>query len=139
MSFSHSGGKANNLIEHRINRSGHSAGGNTRLGKCGNLPSLDSHNYQSLPRTNSLGDNIAGYAGSILSVVTFAKVLPISSNVPLSLESLEANIADYAWSILCVVTFPKNLTISCNVPLSLDSLGDNIVGYARSILKVVTG
>ena len=87
---------------------------------------MDSHNYQSLPRTNSLGDKIAGYAGSILSVVTFAKKLTISSNVPLNLDNLADNIVGYAGSILSVVTFPKKLTISSNVPLSLDSLGDNI-------------
>ena len=100
---------------------------------------MDSHNYQSLLRTNSLGDNIAGYAGSILSVVTFPKKLTISSNVPPSLDSLGDNIAGYAGSILSVVTFPKKLTISCNDPPSPDSLGDNIVGYAGSKLKVVTG
>ena len=126
MSFSHSGGKANNLIQDRINGSGNSAAGYTRLGECSNLPPMDSHNYQSLPRTNSLGDNIAGYAGSILSVVTFSKKLTISSNVPLSLDSLADNIVGYAGSILSMVTFPKKLTISSNVPLSLDNLGDNI-------------
>ena len=93
MSFSHSRGKANNLIQDWINGSGNSAAGYTRLGECGNLPSIDSHNYQSLPRTNSLADNIAGYAGSILSVVTFPKKLTISSNVPPSLDSLGDNIA----------------------------------------------
>ena len=87
---------------------------------------MDSDNHQSLPRTNSLGDNIAGYAWSILSVVTFPKKLTISSNVPLSLDSLAGNIVGYAVSILSVVTFPKKLTISSNVTLSLDSLGDNI-------------
>ena len=54
---------------------------------------MDSHNYASLPRTNSLGDNIAGYAGSILSLVTSPKKLTISSNVPLSLDSSGDNIA----------------------------------------------
>ena len=54
---------------------------------------MDSHNYQSLPGTNSLGDNIAGYAGSISSVVTFPIKLTISSNVPPSLDSLGDNIA----------------------------------------------
>ena len=52
--------------------------------------------------------------------------LTISSNVPLSLDSLGDNIAGYAGSILSVVTFSKKLTISSNVPPSLDSLGDNI-------------
>ena len=126
MRFSHSRGKANNLIQDWINGSGNSAAGYTRLGECGNLPPMDSHNYQSLPRTNSLGDNIAGYAGSILSVVTFPKKLTISFNVPLSLDSLADNIVSYAGPILSVVTFPKKLTISSNVTLSLDSLGDNI-------------
>ena len=65
---------------------------------------MDSHNYQSLPRTKSLGDNIAGYAGSILSVATFPKKLTISSNVPLSLDSLGDNIDGYAGSILKLVT-----------------------------------
>ena len=104
MSFSHSGGKANDIIQDWINASGNSAAAYTRLGECGNLPPIDSHNYQSLPRTNSLGDNIAGYAWSILSVVTFPKKLTISSNVPLSLESLADNIVGYAGSILKVVT-----------------------------------
>ena len=93
MNFSHSGGKANNLIQDWINGSGHSAAGYTRLGECGNLPPIDSHNYQSLPRINSLEDNIAGYAGSILSVVSFPKKLTISSNVPPSLDSFGDNIA----------------------------------------------
>ena len=126
MSFSHSGGKANNLIQDWINGSGNSAAGYTRLGECGNLPPMDSHKYHSLPRTNSLADNIAGYAGSILSVVTFSKKLTISSNVPLSLDSLADNIVGYPGSILSMVTFPKKLIISSNVPLSLDNLGDNI-------------
>ena len=60
--------------------------------------------YQSLPRTNSLGDNIAGYTGSILSVVTFPKKLTISSNVPLSLDSLVDNIVGYVVSLLKGVT-----------------------------------
>ena len=81
VSFSHSGGKANNLIQDRINGSGNSAAGYTRLGECGNLPLMDSHNHQSLPRTNSLGDNIAGYAGSILSVVTFPQWILITINL----------------------------------------------------------
>ena len=93
MSFSHSGGKANNLIQDQINGSGNSAAGYTRLGECGNLPPLDSHNYQSLPRTNRLVDNIASDTGPILSVVTFPKKLTISSNVPPSLDSLGDNIA----------------------------------------------
>ena len=104
MNFSHSGGKASNLIQDRINGSGNSAAGYTRLGECGNLPPIDSHNYHSLPRTNSLGDNIAGYAESIFSVVTFPKKLTISSNVSLSLDSLADNIVGYAGSILKVVT-----------------------------------
>ena len=87
MSFFHSGGKANNLIQDRINESGNSAGGYTRLGECGNLPPMNSHNYQSHPGTNSLGDNIACYAGSISSVVTFPIKLTISSNVSPSLEA----------------------------------------------------
>ena len=76
----------------------------SRLGECGNLPLMDSHNHQSLPRTNSLGDNIAGYAGSILSVVTFPIKLIISSKVLLSTSSLGDNIVSYAGSILKVVT-----------------------------------
>ena len=104
MSFSHSGGNANNLIQDRINGSGNSAAGYTRLGECGNLPPMDSHNYQSLPKTNSLGDNIAGYAGSILSVVTFPIKLIISSKVLLSPSSLGVNIVGYPGSILKVVT-----------------------------------
>ena len=104
MSFSHPGGKANNLIQDRINGSGNSAAGDTRLGECGNLPPMDSHNYQSLPRTNSLGDNIDGYSGSILSVVTFPLKLIISSKVLLSPSSLGDNIVGYAGSILKVVT-----------------------------------
>ena len=59
-------------------------------------------------------------------MVTFPEKLTISSNVPLSLDSLAGNIVGYVVSILSVVTFPKKLTISSNVTLSLDSLGDNI-------------
>ena len=126
------------LIQDQKNGSGNSAAGYTKLSKCGNLPPMDSHNYQSLPRTNILGDNIAGYAGSILSVVTFPKKLTISSNVAANLDSLGDNIAGYPRSILSVVTFPNKLTLSSNVSPSLDSLGDNIASYARSILSVVT-
>ena len=104
MSFSHPRGKAYNLIQDRINGSGNSAAGYTRLGECGNLPPMHSHNYHSLPRTNSLGDNVAGYAGSILSMVTFPKKLTISSNISLRLDSLADNIVGYAGSILKVVT-----------------------------------
>ena len=105
MNFAHSGGRANNLIQDRINGSGNSAAEYTRLGECGNLPPMDSHNYPSLPRTNSLGDNIAGYSGSILSVVTFPIKLIISSKDLLSPSSLGDNIVGYAGSILRVVTW----------------------------------
>ena len=121
VSFSHSGGKANILIQDRINRSGNSTAGYTRLGECGNLSPMDSHNYQSLPRTNSLGDHIAGYAGSILSLVTFPIKLIISSKVRQSLSSLGDNIASYAESISSVVTFPIKLTISSNVSKSQEA------------------
>ena len=121
MSFSHSGGKANNLIQDRINGSGNSAAGYTRLGECGNLPPMDSHNYTSHPGTNSLGDNIAGYAGSISSVVTFPIKLTISSKVLQSPSSLGDNIASYTRSISSVVTFPIKLTISSNVSPSLEA------------------
>ena len=104
MSFSHSGGKANNLIQNWTNGSGTSAAGYTRVGECGNLPPMDSRNYQSLPITNSLGDNIASYAGSILSVVTFPIKQIISSKVLLSPSSLGDNIVGYVGSILKVVT-----------------------------------
>ena len=104
MSISYCEGKTNNLIQDRINGSGNSAAGYTRLGECGNLPPMDSHNYQSLPGTNSLGDNIVGYAGSILCVVTFRIKLIISSKVLLSPSSLGDNIVGYAGSILKVVT-----------------------------------
>ena len=82
---------------------------------------MDSHNYQSLPRTNSLGDNIAGYAGSILSLVTFPIKLIISSKVQQSPSSLGDNIDSYAESISSVVTFPIKLTISSNVSPSLEA------------------
>ena len=45
------------------------------------------------PSLDSLGDNIAGYTGSILSVVTLPKKLTISSSVHPSFDSLGDNIA----------------------------------------------
>ena len=126
MSFAHSGGKANNLIQDRINGSGNNAAGYTRLGECGNLPPIDSHNYTSHPGTNSLGDNIACYTRSIFSVVTFPIKLTISSKVLQGPSSLGDNIAGYAESILSVVTFPIKLIISSKVLQSPSSLGDNI-------------
>ena len=121
VSFSHSGGKANNLIQDRINGSENSAAGYTRFGECGNLPPMDSHKYQSPPRTNSLGDNIADYAGSILRLVTFPIKLIISSKVLQSPSSLGDNIPSYAGSISSVVTFPIKLTIPSNVSPSLEA------------------